>query len=129
MNVKMERWCYDKGGNAFVAKWHHYKCTKGNGWNWLMHKCKRGKWYMWKWMVHKWKVHNVNTWKGQNDITISAKLICMKRESRKRECMKGGKHENGKCEYIQNTHRKLGKWNDHKYGNEMREHMKTHKRF
>ena len=54
-------------------------------------------------------------------------MICTKRENRKRECMKGGKHKNDECDYIQNIHRKLGNWIDYKYENEMREHMKSRK--
>ena len=54
-------------------------------------------------------------------------MKCTKLENRKRECMKGGKHENGECECIQNIHRKLGNLIDYKYENEMREHMKARK--
>ena len=50
-----------------------------------------------------------------------------KRESRKDEYMKGGKHEDDKCECIQNKRSKVGKWNGCNHENEMLEHMKADK--
>ena len=63
----------------------------------------------------------------KNEITISVKMILMKRESRNDEYMKGGKHEYDECECIQNKRSKVGKWNGCKHKNEMLEHMKAGK--